>query len=394
MYRGGPTQRGAVLPFVALSLTVLTGFAGMAVDVGFWSYRQQQQQTATDAAALGGAQELARTSCSDSTGATGDATVDATKNGIAASAVHPNSPPASGLFAGNPCAITVQISTTNNAAFFARLFGFPNMPETTQATAQATTSGAGCIYLLSTVSQSNTNGAGLTAPNCAVLINDTTNFHGSTVTSPMIGYAGAAPNENGATFTTATPAPMLPVEDPCPEIAGCYYLANNPPSFSCGSYTGSSGTTPTLVPPGCYNSLTLNGANVTLHGIYVLNGSSNFNMSTITGTDVTIYVTAGATPPNFNKANISISAPSSGNYDGVLYYQVPANLNSPNFNSVNASYSGLIYAPTSTMVNYNNNAASYTLLVLGSANFNGSTSFDFNAPGGNQSLVYKAVVAQ
>ncbi len=226
-----------------------------------------------------------------------------------------------------------------------------------------------------------------------MLINDTTNFHGSTVTSPMIGYAGSAPNENSATFTEATPAPMLPVEDPCPEIAGCYYLANNPPSFTCGNYSSSS-PTPTALPQGCYNNLTLNGANVTMSGVYVLNGASNFNMATISGTGVTIYVTASATPPNFNKANISISAPTSGSYNGVLYYQVPANTNSPNFNSVNASYSGLIYAPSSTMVNYNNNAASYTLLVLGSANFNGSSSFDFNAPGGNQSLVYKAVVAQ
>ena len=393
MHRGYFHQRGAVLPFVALSLTVLTGFAGMAVDVGFWSYRQQEQQTATDAAALGGAQELARTSCNDATGAKADAKVDGGKNGIDTSNVQPVSPPASGVFAGNPCAITVQISTTNNAAFFARIFGFPNMPETTQATAQASTSGSGCIYLLSTISQSNTNGAGITAPNCAVLINDTTNFHGSTVTSPMIGYAGSAPNENSATFTEATPAPMLPVEDPCPEIAGCYFLANNPPSFTCGNYSSSS-PTPTALPPGCYNNLTLNGANVTMSGVYVLNGASNFNMATITGTGVTIYVTASATPPNFNKANISISAPTSGSYNGVLYYQVPANTNSPNFNSVNASYSGLIYAPSSTMVNYNNNAASYTLLVVGSANFNGSTSFDFNAPGGNQSLVYKAVVAQ
>ena len=35
------------------------GFAGIAVDVGYLEYRQQAQQTATDAAAVGGARSAA-----------------------------------------------------------------------------------------------------------------------------------------------------------------------------------------------------------------------------------------------------------------------------------------------------------------------------------------------
>ncbi len=59
-------------------------------------------------------------------------------------------------------------------------------------------------------------------------MNDTANFNGATVSAPFIGYAGAAPIENGATFKLAAPAPMLPVADPCTEIAGCSYLAEQP----------------------------------------------------------------------------------------------------------------------------------------------------------------------
>ena len=53
--------------------------------------------------------------------------------------------------------------------------------------------------------------------------------------------------------------------------------------------------------PGCYNNLNLNGATVTmLPGTYVFNGGTNFNGASITGSGVTMYVTASGTPPNFN----------------------------------------------------------------------------------------------
>ncbi len=66
--------------------------------------------------------------------------VDAGKNGIATSNVQPvGSPPASSVFLpATPARSPMQISTTNNAAFFARIFEASRiMPETTQATAQA-----------------------------------------------------------------------------------------------------------------------------------------------------------------------------------------------------------------------------------------------------------------
>lgn len=50
--------RGQVLPLIAVLITALMGVGGMAVDVGSWEYHQQAQQSATDAAAVGGAQQL------------------------------------------------------------------------------------------------------------------------------------------------------------------------------------------------------------------------------------------------------------------------------------------------------------------------------------------------
>jgi hypothetical protein len=392
-------ERGQVLPLIGLTLATLTGFGGIAVDVGYWEYQQQAQQNATDAAAIGGAQQLVKSNCTGGSNAKAAALADATTNGFPNGgnvSVSPNSPPSSGPFANNSCAISVTITSNHVASYFSRLFGVPNgVQESTQGTAIVGSPAAGaCIYLLSPTVATNLNSANVDGPGCAIDVNDTINFNSSTVKSPFIGYAGPAPNETGTTFTLATPQPMLPIADPCPGIAGCSYLANNPPSTSgCTSFSGNGYHG--ALPSGCYSNLSLNNANVTLSGLYVLTGSSNFNGATFSGTNTTFYVAAGASPPNFNgDAGASLSPPSSGNYNGVLYYQVPSNTGNPNFNGTQNSYSGLLYAPGATSANYNGTAGTYVVLVFGAANYNGSTAWDFATPPPGKALVKQVVLAQ
>ncbi len=392
-------QSGQVLPLIAVSLAALMGFGGIGVDVGYLEYRNQTQQAATDAAAAGGAASLVKVGCPNKTVATSGADTDAANNGYGNAgnvSVSVANPPASGPFSGNSCAVMVSITTTNNSTFFERLFGYSSgVTETTQATAIVSNSGSGCIYLLSPTVSSNFNGGHMTATKCGILINDTANFNGATINALSIGYAGPAPNQNGATFTTGKPTLMMPVADPCPEIAGCNYLANNPqPTTNCQNFNGNGYHGP--LSPGCYNSLNLNGAVVTMsNGIYTFNGSENFNGATITGNGVTMYVTANASPPNFNGVSAATMTPmSSGPTAGVLYYQVPSNSGSPNFNGTSGNYSGLIYAPTPTSVNFNGAAGGYLVLVFGAANLNGSTSQDYATPPPSQSYIKQAVVAQ
>jgi hypothetical protein len=377
---------------------VLMGIGGIGVDVGFLEYRQQAQQVATDAAAAGGAEALLHAGCPNQSAARTSAYLDAANNGFGTGAngvtIAVTNPPVNGPFTNNPCAVFVTIQTQQVPTFFTRLFGYQNgSTETTQAAAIVTQTGGGCIYLLSPSIASNFNGGHVTAKQCGALINDTANFTGSNVDVASIGYAGATPSENGATFTAGVPAPMLPVADPCPEIAGCAYLTANPPSTSgCNSTYGGNGQ----LYPGCYSSLNLNGATVTMNpGLYVFNGMANFNGASITGNQVTMYVTAGGTPPNFSKTNqVTMTPPTSGNDQGVLYYQVPANSQSPNFNGSNVTYSGLMYAPTPTSVNFNGANGGYLVLVFGAANFNGGVPQDFATPPPESSLVKQAVVAQ
>ena len=113
------------------------------------------------------------------------------------------------------------------------------------------------MYLLSATTSTNFNGANVQSPGCGILINDTANFNGATVNAKSIGYAGAAPNENGATFTNASPAQMLPVLDPCPEIAGCAYVTSNPPAPTNCQNVNDNGLTVTFpggATPTCFNN--------------------------------------------------------------------------------------------------------------------------------------------
>src|SRR5581483_10577335 len=113
-------QRGQVLPLVALCLVVLLGFGGMAVDVGYLQYQQRQQQSAADAAALGGAEwelknssDCTTTSTALSAAAKSDSALNGYTDQAAANggtvAVTVNHPASSGPFASDPCSVQVQV---------------------------------------------------------------------------------------------------------------------------------------------------------------------------------------------------------------------------------------------------------------------------------------------
>jgi hypothetical protein len=392
-------QRGQVLPLIGICLAAIMGFGGVAVDVGYFEYQQQAQQNATDAAAIGGAESLAHAGCTNAAVSKAAAAADAASNGYATSSnttVTVNSPPLTGNFAGNACALSVQINSPHVTSFFSRLFGYASgMAESTQAVGLASANNGGsCIYLMSTNTWSSFNGATINAQGCAIAINYTADFNGGTITAPFIGYAGGNPNWGGTIFPQASPVPMLPVADPCPQIAGCAYIAANPPAATNCQTVNENGVSMTLN-AGCYQNLNLNAPTTLNPGVYVISGNMNLNSGyTITGTGVTIYVPSGGNPPNFDGGTVNLSPPTTGNYANVLYYQVPTNTSSINFNGPNVKMSGLIYAPGSNSGNFDGANGNYVTLVLGSANFNQGNSYNFASPAPGQSLIRKAVLAQ
>jgi Flp pilus assembly protein TadG len=389
-------ERGQVLPFIGICLMVLMGVGAVAIDVTYLDYQQMRMQSAADAAAVAGAQQLVTHGCPDQSDAKTAAQNDSQVDNFTPSAsvlVQVDNPPTAtdGPYQGDNCAVYVNIKVPQTTTWFLKLFNAPSgMPVSTTAVAEMQTTNPGCIYSLKPGVSSTFTGAIVTAPSCAILLNNTASFAGSTIRAASIGYAGAVPASG--TFPQVAPTPMIQTQDPCPEIAGCAAIVASPPSVSgCTAVNQTGGT----ISAGCYSNLTLNG--VTLNpGTYVLSGTSSFS-GTISGTGVTFYVPAGGSAADFSQVTGgSLSPPSSGSYPNVLYYQVPGNTNNPKFGGNGlTSVSGLIYASGSTGAQYCCTTGN-VVLVFGAVTFSsavGNLANTVTIPG-SSNIVRRVVIVE
>lgn len=406
--RARSLERGQILPLVALCLAVLMGFSAMAVDVGFLEYRQRQQQSAADAAAIGGAQQLAYAGCNNPSAAQTAGLADAATNGFPDESTNSGpitvtitNPPSTGAYAGNNCAVQATINNKQTQTFFSRLFGYASgMQETTQAVAASVSNANGCAYLLGVNATPDFHGAKISAAGCGLLINGSPTFDGGEIDFANIGYAGSL-TTHGTKWDDAQPTPMLPVADPCPEIAGCRYLTANPPSNTsgCGTATASNG----VINPGCYSGIS--GSVTTMNpGMYVFtgNGTISLNGTTVTGNGVTIYA-AGSTSIDFHgvTANLTACTTSCGGSSpyqavpNVLYFQPPSNSSQMIFAGPQSTYSGLIYAPSASVTYDGNAGTGYTVLVFDDWVLNGTgQGMTFSAPPQTGGILPQAVLVQ
>lgn len=400
MFGEHTAERGQVMPFVALLLVVLLASAGLAADVGYLRYQQRIQQSATDSAALAGAAELGF-GTDFKAAARADAATNGFTNGVNSVTVTAVNPPATGNYTSSSTAVEVNVTKQYNT-FFMRIFPrLANATITTRAVAILSNSNL-CLYLLSRSGSSNLNGANIQMPNCGAAINQSTsvNMQGLTMNARSIDYAGAAPNLTNATFPEATPGPALPVSDPCMQISGCRYLTNNPPPTTpCSTKYDGSG----FVSGGCYNGDNWkpkgkNGKTTVIMnpGLYVITGNLDAGGVTLRGTNVTFYIT-GNGQLTFNGTTLDLSAPTTGPYANVVFYQASSDghdavLEGASCGGCTSNINGLLYFPTAN-VNYNHQGGGYTVSVFGSGNFNKSES-DYSAAPTGGSFVKRAVLAE
>ena len=135
-------ERGQALPFIGLCLMVLMGFGAVGVDVGYVHYQQMRMQTATDAAAVAGAQQLITHGCPDQTdaqtAAQNDSQIDNFAPRIERRPFTVDNPPTAvdGPYQGVNCAVAVNIKVPQTTTWFLRLFGASNgLPVSTSAVA-------------------------------------------------------------------------------------------------------------------------------------------------------------------------------------------------------------------------------------------------------------------
>ena len=211
------------------------------------------------------------------------------------------------------------------------------------------------------------------APNCDIAVNNAHLSIGgqSTITtSDPIQYSGSLTGTGTATFAPGIPVPALPATDPCPQIASCLYLQQNPPSTAtCTNFVWSA-----TISPGTYCSMKFNGDTTLSAGTYVVTGGFNANNVTLTGSGVTIIFTSSNGPFSANNSVFQLSAPTSGALAGMLWY-APNYTQPITFNSGDGGLQGVMYFPKSNFT-LNAGTTAQILVIAGQLSLNAAnTSF-------------------
>lgn len=242
-------ERGVSAIMVALSLTVLVGFAGLGVETGLWYSIKRQNQSAADAAAISAAYEILAGNTNVTNNLTPAATSAAAQNGYTGTTPVVTYPYSDSIVS-NAVAVTLQ---TTQSTLLAGLF-LPSVTIQTKAVAQVFPAAPGCILTLSPtgedveVSGSST----LSAPDCSVMAASTDNCAindhdaGGDITAKYLITAGQVSYGNGCTTVNPTNPPSnmsagiltgVPSQqfiDPYGASSGTTYFVN--PCTNTGGY--------------------------------------------------------------------------------------------------------------------------------------------------------------
>jgi len=390
---------------MTLSLTVILGMLGLAVDVGWAYYRQQAAQAAADAAAIA-AVRAAVTSAAG--GALNCTTPGVYCNTVNCPATAPGSPTtnfdnacmlasANGFTTSGIDTVNVQSGVTSPVptvsgpapaywvvvrvnevlpALFGAAFARGGLSPGAIATAGAMGSAAAgsCLYVLDPSAQDAfqaANGAAVTV-NCGVYVDSNNSTAamlvtgGATVTAPTISVAGKFVENNGGSTSVAPTTGAASVADPFASLP-----SPTPAAPLSGNFTAWQAT-PYTPAPGTYSGFSVgNGMSLVMSaGTYIIDGGT-FSIqggSTVTTTGgVMIYLTGGATVNIANGSSVTLSAQSSGPYQGILFYQdrsMPAPGASTFAGGATMNLTGSLYFPHATLDVNNGAAASGTTMAI------------------------------
>lgn len=351
-------QRAAVAIMFAVTATLTLSMATLAADIGFAYVTRAKLQQVADAAALAGAMAYKATGSATVMQATVQDVVVA--NGWASSTIQSAS---SEYVASSPAnsayhAVQVVLRATSPVSIGTWILG-NTMTVQTKSVAQmgggaSGGGGAACLLALNSLTVNGT----ISATACGVAANGTStivlNSGGAINSLALLSGSANAPNAGGT--YTGTFYPSTTVANPYASAS-----ASNPYG-SCQTINGNSGTTLAPLSPGCYNlnssvPVTLNDNNGS-PGIYYFQNLNLNSGSSMTGTDVTVILPNGSSP----NSNMTITAPTSGTYDGIAIFAQGA----INFNSgVQWTLNGALYDPTATVTvdngAFNSNACTYVV---------------------------------
>ena len=196
---------------------------------------------------------------------------------------------------------------------------------------------------------------------------------GACVTAQSINITGSG------SVRCASPNPLVrvpPVADPfadlqAPPMTGCTYT--NPVSISGRK---------TALSPGIYcGGIVLSGgANVTFNpGLYRIKNGLTISASAASGKGVTFYIDSGKTTISGGSSVVQFSAPTSGPWEGILFFQNRTNVSKATFSGGGSlKLEGVLYFP-SALMEYSGgtaNGTNYTVIVSRTLKFTGPSALN------------------
>jgi Flp pilus assembly protein TadG len=425
---GRKDGQAVILVVVAMSL-LLIGALGLAIDGGQMYAQRQMAQAAADAAVQAGIMSIFRGTNATSanpfgTGATPIASSVCTTTDLRTPCVYARN---NGFGGTASDTVTLSFPATVSGITLSSAT-VPAFAVTVQRTLQtglirfvgaATSSiiAIGTAGLVGTVSPDSvivlgpganafqaSNGATVKVSGGAIAINSSNSdaasiSGGATVSAAAIDIVGAAVISNGGSTTPAPVTGVAAIPDPFASL----------PALSPGTclystmYSPGSGTT---LQPGTYCggiSVSNGVTNVTFAaGNYIINGGgiTFAGGTTATGTGVMFYLTGtNATYASVtinNGANVTLSAPSSGSYLGVLFFQnrtITSSNNATFAGGATMLLTGSLYFPT-TSVSFSNGTSAQvnsTAIVSLGISFTGGANIKYDPTGLQTGLFSKAV---
>ncbi len=431
-------ESGTVLALTALCLVVILAILAFAVDVGNFRYVKRNLQNAADAAALAAALEARTCGTTSACTAMQAAAQNAlSENGLTTTTTLTNCSGTAGsgvtLTVNNPpCALSSDpnkgktnfaeaIVQENVKTYFASLVGMSSVNVVARAEA-ARGVGGPCIYALDPTGPAITILAGVIVNSRCPVVDESSSSNslqcivGVFLYAPKISLSGGA--DGLLCLATSSPQTYVPAPNPRDPLA--YLPAPSTANNSCGTstgspYTGSSSAVNVVLGgnvtfnPGVYcGGINITAAllsNITFNpGTYILRdgtgllgitqGGLNINLNeltNITGNGVMFYnegaqgslsvtepVTGGSI---LSLGNVNLTAPSSGEYAGILFFQAHGVTSSGVFLASlldKSNLQGAIYLPDAS-VSYGVSAisSSYNILVAKDIHLNAVVASSF-----------------
>ncbi len=430
-------MRGQATIALTLGLSVICGMLGLAVDLGYDYFQRQCAQGAADAAAEAGVAAAVQngiiaclgtvicqpsTACPKTIGTpttnvqsaclygqlNGFGTDSKSTLSIASGIGTPSTAP--GVI--TPYYVTATVTRTI-PSLFSYIAGRSQSVVAAQSTAAVTTQVApNCIYVLDSSGAnalSASNGASVTV-GCSVAVNSSSAssvsaIGGASIDTTGISTVGGYTVNNGGSFSPVPQTGKVSQADPLSALPSptvpstCNYT-----NYVATGLLGGGGTA--ILYPGTYcGGITIaNGTNAIITaGEYIINGG-NFHIaggSTVTGDGVSFFDTGtNSTYGSItfdNGSNVTLSAPTAGTYQGILFDQdrtITSSVAATFAGGATMKLSGSLYFPT-TPVSYSNGtsqAVSATAIVAKDVSFVGGANIKFDSTGLTTGLVTNSVV--